>query len=145
MISPAILLIDNQKIPLNFRAVQPGSTITLNKIGNPADVSLYYSLDGSYWIPYVIGQTITLLNAGDRVYFKGDNATFSSSASNYYVFTMTGTIKAYDNINSLYDSTCKSVAIPAGENYFFAFLFDRMQFTCPSAFDAIDNTENKML
>lgn len=123
MLSPAILLIDNQKIPLNFRAVQPGSTITLNKIGSPAEISLYYSFDGNYWIPYVIGQTITLQNIGDRVYFKGDNTTFSSSTSNFYRFSMTGKIEAYGNLNSLYDASCTSVVIP-NDQYFFAFLFD---------------------
>ena len=109
-------------VPLNFVATEANSTVALTAVGSPSAISLQYSTDGTTWSSYTVGTTITLANVGDKVYFMGNNTTFSSSGSNYYHFVMAGTIEAYGNVNSLYDSTCKSVTLPR-QDYFFAYLF----------------------
>jgi hypothetical protein len=114
---------DETRTPLNFVATEANSTVALTAVGSPTAISLQYSTDGTTWSSYTVGTTITLANIGDKVYFKGDNTTFSSSGTNHYTFAMIGTIEAYGNVNSLYDSTCESVTIP-NQDYFFAYLFD---------------------
>lgn len=113
---------DEINTPLNFVAVESNSSVALNAVGEPSPISLQYSLNGTSWRSYAIGTIITLSSIGDRVFFRGNNTTFSSSGTNYYIFTMTGTIKAFGNINSLYDATCKSLTLPSQES-FFAYLF----------------------
>jgi hypothetical protein len=106
--------------PLTLTALTAGSKVTLNKVGNPSNISLEYSTGGA-WSTYTIGTEITLASAGDYIKFRGDNSTFSTSTSDYYQFVMSGTIGASGNVMSLVDSTCKSLTIPG--SYCFRSLF----------------------
>ena len=97
--------------PLTLTALTNGSKVTLNKVGSPPAVSLEYSTGGA-WSTYTIGTEITLTSAGDYIKFRGDNSTFSTTANNYYRFSMSGTIGASGNVMSLVDSTLVSTTIP---------------------------------
>ena len=106
--------------PLTLTALTNGSKVTLNKVGSPTDVSLEYSTGGA-WSTYTIGTEITLTSAGDYIKFRGDNSTFSTTSSDYYRFSMSGTIAASGNVMSLVDSTCQLLTIPC--DYCFRMLF----------------------
>jgi len=86
---------------LTFTAQEDNSTIALNKQGEGADVSLEYSVDnGLTWLPYTIGNTITLPFVGDSVKFRGNNQTFTTTEANFS-FAMSGLIAASGNIMTL--------------------------------------------
>ena len=106
--------------PLTLTALTAGSKVTLNKVGSPPAVSLEYSTGGA-WSTYTIGTEITLTSAGDYIKFRGDNGTFSTTANDYYQFSMSGTIGASGNVMSLVDSTLVSTTIPC--DYCFRYLF----------------------
>ena len=112
---------------LYLRAEEAGSTIQLNKVGNPYDTSLEYSTTGTKWQPYTFGQTITLANEGDRVYFRNASEDlakgFSKGFNDYYQFVMTGSIAASGNVMSLIDKTCETTTFPAESVGTFACLF----------------------
>ena len=117
---------------LCFTAGQANSTVRLDKSdASLADVDLEYSIDKQSWTTYTwsgtTGETITLANAGDKVWFRGDNQTFSTSSSLYYSFVVTALdtnkpgLRVDGNIMSLLDKSCKSVTIPC--DYCFYYLF----------------------
>lgn len=98
---------------LSFRAVE-ASSITLNKVGSPADVSLEYCLNGAEWTAFTIGRAISLA-PGDIVCLRageGGNRIFSEDYENYYNFSMEGRIKAGGSIMSLLDRSMESDAVP---------------------------------
>ena len=104
------------EVPLEylcFTAEKAGSTVTMAVNGTPTKGQAFeYSTDGTNWSVFTPGTTtITLANAGDKVYFRGDNTTVSESDSIYYKFVMSGKIAASGNIMSLLDTTCKSTTI----------------------------------
>ena len=88
---------------LCFTAKSDYSTIQLTKVGNPQDINLQTSTNGSSWTPYNIGDVITVPNAGGKVYFAavGSNGTLASSPSDFYKFVTTGEFEASGNVNSL--------------------------------------------
>lgn len=107
---------------LTFTAEQANSTIKLAKNGSPAAISLQYSTNGGRtWNTYTIGNTITLANIGDNVKFKGENSSFSSSTSNYYIFQMTGKIAASGDVTSLLNGLGGDVALPRNYCYYYMF------------------------
>lgn len=82
---------------------------------------IYYYIDGTQdWQLYTFGVHINL-KAGQKVFFKGDNASFSISIASYIHVSSTDTINAGGNVMSLLDSSCESTTIPT--NYCFAGLF----------------------
>ena len=89
---------------LCFTADEANSTLHLDKVGTPNAISLETSMDGNTWSDYSwtdkTGDTLTLSNVGDNVYFraKTENQTIGSSNSNRYQFVMTGKIAASGNI-----------------------------------------------
>jgi hypothetical protein len=104
---------------LCFMAAQANSTVKLNKSNaSMADLDMEYSTDKETWTQYTwesgatAGAVITLANAGDRVFFRGDNATFSTDGNTHYVFGFSGTLYASGNIMSLLDKKCLSLTIP---------------------------------
>ncbi len=97
------------------------STITINGDVTPLP-KLKYSKDKTTWEDFDIGDTKVNLENGEKVYFRGDNTSFSKDDVDYLNFAMTGSIAASGNIMSLLDKTCKSVIIP--NNYCFYGLFD---------------------
>ena len=73
---------------LCFTAEQPGSTVRIIENGPIPVVNLQTSTDGGSWTPYTIGDTITLANVDDKVYFKavGSNSSMGISSANYKWF-----------------------------------------------------------
>lgn len=62
---------------VTFTANQANSTIRLVKVNQfPIDIKLYTSTDGTNFTQWD-GSTITLANAGDKIYMYGDNAYFA--------------------------------------------------------------------
>lgn len=92
----------NENLPLTLTAEQAGSTVTLNAYGSPTVSGLHYRLGKSgIWLPYTIGTTIMLANAGDSVQFWNSATRLGTSSSNYCKFVLTGTISARGNVLSL--------------------------------------------
>ena len=99
------------------------SSVTLVKVGKPFDISLEYSLDGTNWNPYTIGETIYLLE--DKLSFRAGeqgNRRFSKGVDDYYQFVFSGEIAARGSIMSLLDRSCRRNAVPA--NAFFYLFCD---------------------
>lgn len=89
---------------LCFTANAASSTVQLNKTGSPTAVTLEISTDGSNWSTYTFGDTITLSNIGDKVYFRNTSETdtgFTISQAAYYSFVMTWSIAASWDVTSL--------------------------------------------
>ena len=95
------------KIPLCFEAVDAGATIALKCNGNNLKTATFQtSTDGQNWTDYTYATSITLANAGDKVYFKAkdDNTSIKRNYSNYLQFTTTQESKkvnASRNVTSL--------------------------------------------
>ena len=109
---------------LCFTAEEAGSTVAMAVSGTPTKGQAFeYSTDGTNWSVFTpVTTTITLANAGDKVYFRGDNTTVSESTSIYYKFVMSGKIAASGNIMSLLDKTCQSTTI--SNNYCYYYMFE---------------------
>lgn len=113
---------------LCFTAAQANSTVHLDKVGSPDAISLETSTDGSTWTDYSwtdsTGDTLTLTNVGDKVYFraKTENQTIGSSDSNHYTFVMSGQIAASGNIQTLLKADGSRTDAPT---YCFGWLFER--------------------
>ncbi|MBO7429389.1 MAG: hypothetical protein J6U56_00020 [Spirochaetia bacterium] len=116
---------------LCFTAIESNSSIsTTNQGGTVTNTpSLEYSTDGETWELFDLNnvdpannKTVTLANAGDKVYLRatGTNDSFSENLK-YIKFKMTGSIAASGNIMSLLDKDCISKVIPS--NYCFQYLF----------------------
>jgi len=109
---------------LCFVANSTNSSVALNKVGESAYyklpvITLEYSRDGLLWNEYAwtesAGNVIVLSNKGDMVYFKagsGGNAAFSRSQQMRYCFSLTGSVAAKGNIQSLLDATMQQTSVP---------------------------------
>lgn len=99
---------------LTFTALEPNSTVQLNRIGTATTLSnavLQYSVDGGKtWNDYTFtaqgtngysGITITLSNVFDSVKFKGINSKLGVSETDYHNFKMNGKISAKGDVTSL--------------------------------------------
>ena len=98
-------------------------TVKLNIYGSPNAINLEYSTDKKTWTAYTWtsdeGALITLQTVGDKVWFRGNNQTFSKDSSNYYFFYLTGTdVSASGNIMSLLDKTCQLKTVPSNAFYY---------------------------
>ena len=83
---------EKRKIPLCFEAVDAGATIALNCNGdNLKSATFQTSTDGQSWSDYNYYHTITLVNAGDKVYFKAkeDNTEIERDEINCLLFVTT--------------------------------------------------------
>ena len=118
---------------LCFTAEEAGSTVAMAVNGTPTKGQAFEtSIDGTNWSVFTPGTTtITLANAGDKVYFRGDNITVSESSSIYYNFVMSGKIAASGNIMSLLDKTCQSTTIPNDYCYYNMFYNCKSLTTAP--------------
>ena len=97
------------------------STISLAKTGEPSNISLEYSNNGTNWSTWDLsGLTI---NSGDALYIRGNNPSgFNSSPEAYYTFAIEGdNVSCSGNIMSLIDYKNLPDVIPC--NYCFAALF----------------------
>lgn len=89
---------------LCFTANTSGSTVKLIAgHGTPDPVQLEISRDKNTWTSYTIGDTITLTNVWDKVYFRNTSSiTTGFSKSNwYYNFVMSGSIAGSGNVTTL--------------------------------------------
>ena len=125
---------EDNKDYLCLTARQASTTVSLDKSNaSMSDVNLEYSTDKRNWTKYTwdsstgAGTTITLSALGDKVYFRGDNTTFTSSSSNRFSFTITGKADPSGNIMSLLDKTCELKEIPdtGGRMFYMLFGSDR--------------------
>lgn len=112
-------IIDIIQVPLNFTANEANSTVSLGKSGT-LDTSYEYSTDNVTWTPYNIGDTITLANVGDKVYFRGDNKDVVFGRLNYMNFVILGSVVGDGNIMSILDPTMQLDTAPT---YCFTNLF----------------------
>ena len=98
------------------------STIWMTVFGTVNSLpALEYSKDKTTWEDFVIEDTTVYLENGEKVYFRGNNTSFSKDDVDYLNFGMTGSIAASGNIMSLLDESCKSVTLPG--DYCFYCLF----------------------
>ena len=109
---------DSKATPLTFEAIEAG-TVTYT----PADASLtvQYSKNGGAWTEY--GSAISLA-AGEKVSFRGKNATYRLSSS-YSQFVCSADCYLYGNIMSLVtdysqdpNAFAGNVTLTAGETFF---------------------------
>ena len=112
---------------LCFTAKAGQSTLRLSRIGNPASINLQTSTDGKSWTPYNIGDTITLTNVGDKVYFKAvrQNQSLASGPGNCHKFDFIGQFEASGNVNSLLEedpNIARTMSLE-GRNFCYAYLF----------------------
>ena len=96
---------EKRKTPLCFEAVDAGATISL-KCNENNFASFQTSTDGQSWSNYTYATSITLTNAGDKVYFraKTDNTAIVRNEYTYLNFTTTQSekkVKVSGNIMSL--------------------------------------------
>ena len=119
---------------LCFTAEKSGSTVAMTVNGTPTKGQAFEtSTDRTNWSVFTPGTTkITLANAGDKVYFRGDNTTVSESNATYYKFVMSGKIAASGNIMSLLDKTCQSTTISNNYCYYYMFYGCRSLITAPA-------------
>lgn len=99
--------LSEEETPLTLIAETDGSTVTLNANGSPITSGLLYKTNtNDEWQSYTCGTTITLTNVSDYVQFANTASKLSTSTNDYVQFSMTGSIKAYGNIQSMlsYDS-----------------------------------------
>ena len=108
---------------LCFTANTDNSTVELTKVASGTIITavIEYSTDGTSWTAVDFSAntttgTITLSNAGDKVYFRNakpasEDNYFSRDSSNFFLFKMAGSIAASGNIMSLVDLNCQATTI----------------------------------
>lgn len=92
---------------LLFTAQASSSSVTFNKQGTPTELRLEYQTTiqdvTSGWQDYTLGTRIDL-NADDKVSFRNKGTqTITQTDTNYHYFTMTGEIKAENDLTYLFD------------------------------------------
>ena len=98
---------EKRKVPLCFEAVDAGATIALKCNGNNLETAKFQiSTDGQNWSDCPYTNSVTLANAGDKVYFKAkaDNTAIERNPPNRLQFTTTQNskkIKVSGNVMSL--------------------------------------------
>ena len=89
---------------VSFKALEANSTIRLVAVGTPDAISLEYRIGDANWTTYTIGDTITLTNVDDIVYFRNTSTSFTNlgkSETDYHQFQMTGLIEGGNSISFL--------------------------------------------
>ena len=118
---------------LCFTAKQANSTIQLTKVGNPDNINLQTSTNGSSWTPYNVEDVITVPKAGGKVYFKavGSNGRMAKSPSDYYKFISTSDFEASGNVNSLLEEneTVARTMSLYGKQFCYMYLFSNINLT----------------
>ena len=112
---------DFSRMPLTFEAQTAGAQVSFTLASTVSGVQ--YSTDGSTWTDYVSGTPITLANVGDMVMFRGDNAGYYASFSDYSRFSCSAACSVFGNIMSLVRSTDFATATTLTEDHAFEYLF----------------------
>ncbi len=90
--------------PLTFEAKEAGAVVKF-KLSSNALGNVEYCTNGSTWLYYASEQPITLTNVGDKVMFRGNNATYTTSNSDFSKFTCSNDCYIYGNVMSLIHPT----------------------------------------
>ena len=111
----------SQATPLTFEAKEAGASVTFKTYTGSTLSAPEYSTDGSNWTNYTWGTPITLANVGDKVMFRGDNATYAASSGTDAVstFTCDKDCYVYGNVMSLVSSTSyeSATTLTAGSTF----------------------------
>ncbi|MBR5393991.1 MAG: leucine-rich repeat protein [Bacteroidaceae bacterium] len=91
--------------PLTFEAKTAGAMVTFTINTTAATNGVEYSTDGITWNSYTSGTAITLTKEGDKVSFRGTNATYAQGIDKYSTFSCTEDCYVYGNIMSLISKT----------------------------------------
>ena len=118
---------------LCFTATEDNTTVRLDK-KNQKVIFLEYSTDKSTWADYSWnsgnGAGLELmLNAGEKVYFRGDNDSLSDESTGRYQFYFNKNVYASGNIMSLLDKKCEK--LEAGYRCFQYLFYDCPLLTAP--------------
>ena len=88
-----------------IESLEDNNSININRTGtSPGDKNMSYSLDdGETWtnITLTSSVTITTINTGDKILFKGINNSLSNSWDRYWKFVPSKRFKVYGNAMSL--------------------------------------------
>ena len=92
------------------------TSVSINKYGSPADITLEYRKGTDSWTPYTINTVVNLLN-GECIQFRageGGNESFSTSLQDYYYINVSGegTVNLSGNIMSLLDRSRVIDSVP---------------------------------
>lgn len=101
--------------PFYFTSQTDYATVALVSYGSNAPaIQLEISNDGKSWVDYVVGNTITLLASGSRLYFraKDNNDSLGIDGNNYFSFVLNGTFAADGNIQSLLSKDGDRIDVP---------------------------------
>ena len=113
--------------PLTIEAIEAGAQVTFTFSSVVAENSVQYrTWSGAAWgdwTTYTGGTAITLTNVGDKLQFRGDNASYATSSSNYSSIRFDKYCYVYGNIMSLITSTGYSTATTLTGSYSFFKLF----------------------
>ncbi|MBQ6683484.1 MAG: leucine-rich repeat protein [Bacteroidales bacterium] len=90
---------------LMFTAQEDGSTIALDKQGNPPAHDFEFSLDGIIFVPYTVGSVITL-DTDESVWFRKNGAQINTlnvtdNPNIYYKFVATGSLVGNGKLTAL--------------------------------------------
>ena len=107
--------------PLTFEAKEAGAKVSFKLKSGMTGVQ--YSTDGSTWSDYSSNQEITLANVGDKVMFRGNNATYAINATDYSNFSCSKDCYVYGNIMSLIHPTGYATLTTLTTDYTFFGLF----------------------
>ncbi|MCR4665236.1 MAG: leucine-rich repeat protein [Paludibacteraceae bacterium] len=106
--------------PLTFEAKVAGTQVTYS-VSSGELPPVEYSTDGITWTTY--SSAITLASAGDKVSFRGNNATYSTGTTLYAHFDCSDHCYIYGNIMSLVDAENYVTATTLTEAYTFYRMF----------------------
>ena len=122
---------DFLSIPLTFEAKTAGAVVSFSSSMDTTP-AIEYSKNGGAWTAYSSG--ITLNNVGDRVSFRGNNATYASiSDGKYSSFSCTNDCYIYGNIMSLISKDGFASATSLTENDVFYLMFYNNTHICNHA------------
>ena len=99
--------IDYSQEYLTIKSLSDNNTITWTFTGStPMQNYIYWSKNGTSWTSAIASTSNTpvllaTLNKGEKMYLKGENATYASSATNYSHFNSDYEFNIYGNIMSL--------------------------------------------
>ena len=119
---------DYLTVPLTFEAKEAKATVTFTETTTLSLYPLEYNVyDGEGWKSYTSGTVVTLTNVGDKVSFRGTNATYATgdARENGCNFSCYAGCYVYGNIMSLVDEDNFATTTTLKANYAFAGLFAR--------------------
>lgn len=105
--------------PFTMEAIATGSFV----IKNPQNLTIQYNKNDNGWTSASTSNITINVSNGDKVQFRGNNATYCNEGSDATHFTSTADCYIYGNVMSLVDATNFSTARTLTEDYTFSQLF----------------------